>query len=204
MLEARKLGLWRGDRCLFDDLSFQVEPGQIVLVRGENGTGKTTLLRVLCGLTRPEQGQVHWNGNNIEENRECYGSQLAYWGHLGGLKHDLSVLQNLQFICRLNGLDMAALPHLLESLSLTRCIDLPVRQLSAGQQRRTGLAGLLLSRASLWIMDEPFTNMDDNGREYLQQRIQEHLDQQGMVVVAAHHELALPESVVKRVMLGLS
>ncbi len=202
MLEARKLGLWRGDRRLFDDLSFQVEPGQIVLVRGANGSGKTTLLRVLCGLTRPEHGQVHWNGNNIEKIRECYGAQLAYWGHLGGLKHDLNVIQHLQFICRLNGLDEAAVPPLLESLSLTRCAGLPVRHLSAGQQRRAGLASLLLSSASLWIMDEPFTNMDDNGREYLLQRLQEHLDRQGMVVVAAHHELDLPESEVKRVMLG--
>lgn len=203
MLEARKLGLWRGDRRLFDGLSFQVEPGQIVLVRGANGSGKTSLLRVLCGLTRPEHGQVHWNGNNIESIREDYGCQLAYWGHLGGLKHDLSVKQNLQFVCQLHGLDEDALPPLLDSLSLTRCSDLPVRHLSAGQQRRAGLAALLLSRASLWIMDEPFTNMDDNGREYLLGRLQEHLDGQGMVVVAAHHELALPESTVKRIMLGL-
>ena len=202
MLEARKLSLWRGERCLFDDLSFGVGPGQALLVRGANGTGKTTLLRVLCGLTRPEQGQVCWEGNNIEKIRENYGTRLAYWGHLGGLKDDLTVIQNLQFICRLNGLDELLLSPLIASLSLRRCADLPVRHLSAGQKRRAGLAALLMSTATLWIMDEPFTNLDDNGRELLLQKLQEHLDRQGMVVVAAHHELALPESVLKRIILG--
>ncbi len=202
MLEARKLSLWRGANCLFQDLSFEVPPGNALLVRGANGTGKTTLLRVLCGLTRPEDGRVCWNGVNIEKEPEIYRSQLAYWGHLGGLKADLTVLRNLQFICRLNGLDEAAVQPVVTALSLDRCADLPVRHLSAGQKRRAGLAGLLLSTAGLWIMDEPFTNMDDNGKELLRQKLKQHLDRQGIAIVAAHHELDIPGHTLQRLTLG--
>jgi len=202
MLEARNLGLWRGTRCLFEDLSFKVPAGRALLVRGANGTGKTTLLRVLCGLTRPEYGQVCWQGEDIEQDRAGYGGQLAYWGHLGGLKVDLTVGQNLMFLCRINGLDDAVVPELIHSLSLAPCADLPVRHLSAGQKRRAGMAAMLMSRASVWLMDEPFTNLDDNGRNFLLLKLEEHLQREGIAVVAAHHELDLPGSALGRVVLG--
>lgn len=189
MLAAEQLTLWRGYRCLFEALDVAVGPGEALLVRGPNGSGKTTLLRVLCGLTRPESGRVRWQGRSIESCRGDYGRALAYFGHQTGLKSDLTTRQNLLFAASLSGAPASACDTVLGELGIADCAHLQLRYLSAGQQRRTALARILIARAQLWIMDEPFTNLDVGGRDYVEQRLQAHLGDGGLMVLSAHHDL---------------
>ena len=201
-LTAHDLTLWRGPFCLFEDLSFGIGPGQALVLRGPNGSGKTTLLRVICGLTRPEEGRVEWAGVPIERNRFAYGEALAYFGHSLGLKADLTVTQNLDFSTRLGGTQKRSFGDLLAALSLHDCADLEVRYLSAGQKRRTALARILLSGAQLWILDEPFTNLDDAGRRFVEGRLNAHLENGGLAALAAHHEMNIRDGEVIDVTLG--
>jgi heme exporter protein A len=191
MLEARGLTLWRGMNCLFRDLSFQVSGGAGLLLRGANGSGKTTLLRVLCGLTQAESGSVDWRGERIDVNRQTCGRQIAYLGHRTGLKADLTARQNLSFESQLRTGAAAVWQEWVEPLAIEACLDLEIRYLSAGQKRRVALARHLSSATSLWLMDEPFTNLDDMGRRFLEQRLSQHLEAGGALVLAAHHELEL-------------
>ena len=202
MLVAKQLTLWRGPLCLFENLSFAVKTHSVLLIRGSNGSGKTTLLRVLCGLSRPESGAVEWNNESIESGRSLYGAQIAYYGHLTGLKADLTVSQNLSFAARLLGRAGNPWQDALEALDLSHCANLAARYLSAGQQRRAALARVLMSGAALWIMDEPFTNLDQAGREFLEDEMTHHLERGGLAVVAAHHELNLPPEQLARIELG--
>ncbi len=190
MLSAAGLTLWRGELCLLDSLSFTLDAGQGMVIRGPNGCGKTTLLRVLCGLTRPEEGQVLWRGQPCDEQRAEFGRALAWCGHHTGLKADLTVRQNLEFAARLSGLVGQPWREPLTRLQMDTCVDLPVRYLSAGQQRRAALARVLMSPAPLWILDEPFANLDVAGRSYLENRLNDHLQNGGLAVIAAHHEMA--------------
>jgi heme exporter protein A len=201
-LTAHDLTLWRGPFCLFEGLSFSVNPKQALVLRGPNGSGKTTLLRVICGLTRPEEGRVEWEGIGIEQNRHAYGTALAYFGHSLGLKADLTVSQNLDFSTRLGGVQQASHAELLASLSLHDCAALEVRYLSAGQKRRTALARILLSGAQLWILDEPFTNLDDAGRRFVEGQLNAHLANGGLAALAAHHEIDIHDGEVIDVTLG--
>jgi len=202
LLAAKQLTLWRGSFCLFENLTFQVDAGSAILVQGPNGSGKTSLLRVLCGLTRPESGTVHWDNESIESIRSVFGAQIAYFGHITGLKADLTPVQNLTFAAQLFGQDSTDWQNYLEPLSLSHCSDLAVRYLSAGQQRRTALARVLMSNARLWLMDEPFTNLDQAGREFLEGELMRHLDGGGLAVVVAHHSLDLPKEKLSTVNLG--
>ncbi|MGI9342710.1 MAG: cytochrome c biogenesis heme-transporting ATPase CcmA [Gammaproteobacteria bacterium] len=202
LLTAHALTLWRGPFCLLDDLSFALDAGQALVIRGPNGSGKTTLLRVVCGLTRPDAGEVRWDGVAVERNRHAFGHALAYFGHSLGLKADLTVAQNLHFAGRLNERADLDFPDMLSALGLTDCTDLEVRYLSAGQKRRTALARVLLSGATLWVMDEPFTNLDDAGRRFVEQRLNAHLKGGGLVAVAAHHELDIRDGQVVDIRLG--
>jgi len=201
-LSAHNLTLWRGPFCLFEDLSFAVEPRQALVLRGPNGSGKTTLLRVICGLTRPEEGHVAWQGEPIERNRIAYGTALAYFGHSLGLKADLTVTQNLDFSCRLSGAQGSPYAELLTALSLQECANLEVRYLSAGQKRRTALARILLSGARFWVLDEPFTNLDDAGRKFVEGRLNDHLAAGGLAALAAHHSIDIRDGEVIDVSLG--
>lgn len=192
MLAGESLTLWRGTTCLFDELDLAVGPGEALVLRGANGAGKTTLLRVLAGLTQPESGRVTWQGVPIDRDRAAFAAALAYTGHRTGLRDDLALAENLVFAARLRGGDPGAVLALLPALGLERCASLPVRQLSAGQQRRAALARTLGSGATLWMLDEPFTNLDAAGRSLVEARVAAHLDAGGLAVIAAHHELAAP------------
>lgn len=202
VLTAKQLTLWRGHRCLFADLGFAVETGGIGVVRGPNGSGKTTLLRVLAGLTRPESGEVFWRGQNIERDRIGFGAQTAYLGHATGLKSDLTAEQNLEFARRIGGRTNDRDESVYSALHLDEVRDLPVRYMSAGQQRRVALARLLSSAAPLWLMDEPLTNLDASGRSFVSEAIQRHLAAGGIAVVATHNELDVPAEACVPVELG--
>ncbi len=201
-LAATGLTLWRGPNCLFEELTFEVTAGSLLLVRGPNGSGKTTLLRVLCGLTRPETGQVSWQGTSIEKDRQAFGAELAYFGHVNGLKADLTVNHNLAFSAQMYGQSGEQIPMLLEALNLAQCAELEARYLSAGQKRRTALARLLMSPAKLWILDEPVTNLDVAGRAYVEERLRQHISGGGLAIAATHEDIRVAGETADQIHLG--
>lgn len=189
-LEWQNLSLWRGDRCLQQGLHGKLASGQAITLKGPNGCGKTTLLRTLCGLSQPETGKILWQGSQTHHIRAEFHAHLAYSGHSNGLKRDLTTRENLRFAARLRGRH-ANQNELLNGLGLTVCADLPVRNLSAGQQRRASLALILGSGAEFWVLDEPFTNLDRSGCEWLGRRFNDHLNMGGMLLTAAHQDSLL-------------
>jgi heme exporter protein A len=184
-LEWRDLSLWRGERCLQSGLNGTLTGGEALTLRGPNGCGKTTLLRTLCGLSLAETGTILWQGRPLSSVRTDAYSHLAYSGHANGLKGDLTTRENLQFSARLRGRH-ANQNDLLHGLGLMACADLPVRNLSAGQRRRASLAKVLGSGAELWVLDEPFTNLDQAGCDWLGRRLNAHLGMGGLLLLAAH------------------
>jgi heme exporter protein A len=204
MLEVRNLECVRGDRSLFSGIEFMLEAGELLHLQGHNGSGKTTLLRTLCGLITPVQGEVRWNGGNIRKQRENYSSNLLYLGHLGGLKADLTGVENLRILCALEGMNVSE-PEIwraLQQLGLHGHEDLPVRVLSQGQKKRVALARLLLSKSPLWLLDEPFTALDKAAVEYLQQVVTDHVAAGGMVILTTHQEVRLTSGEVRQLRLG--
>lgn len=191
-LGVEAVHVWRGERHVLQGLSFDIHPRQALHISGRNGTGKTTLLRVACGLLRPEQGRVIWCGQPISRIRADFQRALAYASHEPALKGDLTALENLRFMIGLKRrASVAQLLGYLERTGVRACADLPVRVLSAGQRRRVAMARVLGSEASLWLLDEPFTNLDSGGSAILAGLIAEHVKGGGMAVVVAHHELEL-------------
>jgi heme exporter protein A len=186
-LAWQDLALWRGDRCLQTGLNGKLGGGQALTVRGPNGCGKTTLLRTLCGLSEPETGQILWQAQPVHRNRSDFHANLAYAGHANGLKGELTTRENLRFNAQMRGRHTNQ-NELLHWLGLTRCADLPVHNLSAGQRRRAALARVLGSGAQLWILDEPFTNLDAAGMEWLGSRFNHHLSLGGLLMIAAHQD----------------
>lgn len=185
VLHGRDLAVWRGERCLFERLGFELRSGQLALLVGPNGSGKTTLLRVLAGLAPPTAGVVAWNGTAIGELEPEQRGDLAYRGHLEALKRDLTVRENLEFHASLFRVSEPLEPVLSE-LQLEAAADTRVRHLSAGQKRRTALASLRLSGAKLWLLDEPTTNLDRDGRTLLRDWTRRHLAAGGLAVIATH------------------
>jgi len=184
-LEWQDLSLWRGDRCLQQGLNGKLSGGKAIVLRGPNGCGKTTLVRTLCGLTQPEQGLVSWSGKPIERIRTDFNARLAYSGHNDGLKKDLSPRENLHFQALLRGRHTNQ-NDLLNGLKLKTCADLPVRNLSAGQRRRSALAMVLGSGRELWILDEPYTHLDKTGCTWLSKRFNDHLNMGGLLLMVVH------------------
>lgn len=192
MLAAAKLYCERDERVLFADLDFSLRQGQVLQVAGANGSGKTTLLRILCGLNPDYQGELLWQGSAMREVVEQYRAALFYLGHSPAINRTLSPLQNLRWFCALRGFrDDAAILSALAQLGLRGYEHIPCYQMSAGQQRRVSLARMQLSRASLWILDEPFTALDRHGVAELEQRITDFARSGGAVILTTHHHLQL-------------
>ena len=189
LLEAKDLTLWRGERCLFRQLSFGLAPGQLLHIRGSNGCGKTSLLRVLCGLTLPEDGDVMWRGTKVINSRADFHAELSYVGHRESLKAELTAEENLVHDLGLRaGLGRQAVREALSKVRLQKAMDIPCRSLSAGQRRRVSLARCIASGARLWILDEPYTNLDIAGRELVDTVMTEQLERDGMVLLVAHQD----------------
>jgi heme exporter protein A len=173
-------------------VSLQASLGDLVHVAGPNGTGKTTLLRVLTGLLQPEEGCVTWRGRPIDRFRAEYLAQLAYMSHEPALKADLTALENLRFSVGLKRrASTAELDEALSRAGVAHCAGLAARVLSAGQRRRVAMARVLATRACVWLLDEPFTNLDKQGAELVSQLLLAHVRGGGLAVVVAHQELQI-------------
>lgn len=191
-LRVENVHVWRGDRHVLKGVSLELQPSEVLHVRGPNGTGKTTLLRVASGMMRPEHGRVTWLGRPISEVRSEFQRSLAYAAHEPALKGDLSPLENLRFMVGLKRrVTTAELKANLARTGVAACADLPVRVLSAGQRRRVVMARVLASRAPLWLLDEPFTNLDSAGTELVGALLVEHVNGGGLALVVAHQDLSL-------------
>jgi len=191
VLEVRGLECVRGDHRLFTDLSFSLQGGELLRLRGSNGSGKTSLLRILCGLLEPAEGEVLWKGGNILAQRDEFNAELLYLGHLNGIKAELTGFENLRISNTLRG-EMPTDDQIYDALGkigLGGREDLPTQVLSQGQKRRVALARLLLSREALWVLDEPFTALDVKAVEQLARLIEGHLQKGGMVVYTTHQEV---------------
>jgi heme exporter protein A len=202
-LEARGLECIRDDRRLFTDLDFSIASGQALLLEGRNGSGKTSLLRILCGIRLPEAGEVTWCGEDIFRLGPDYHEHTAYVGHRDGVKLDLTPLENLTMAQALGKPKPGiTLEGALEQVDLGGFEDVPTRNLSAGQQRRLGLARLLVTTSRLWILDEPFTSLDRHGIEVVEALLDAHLANDGMLALTSHHTINLQSARVHRINLS--
>ena len=190
-LTADGLTLFRGDRCLFKGLGFALNPGELLLLEGRNGCGKTSLLRAIAGLLELESGAINWDGEDVRSERQIFQNALVWMSHKVGFKGDLTLVENLHFEATLRPQSDIEFEDILKRLGLNRLKRLPMRSLSAGQQRRVSLARMLMSSAQLWMMDEPVTNLDREGRALVMELVSEHLAGDGMVIIAAHQDLDL-------------
>jgi heme exporter protein A len=192
MLSVSGLHMWRGDRHVLRGVSFSANPGQCVLLTGRNGAGKTTLLRAIAGLLEPEEGQVSWRGAPARKTRDEFHAELGYLGHEPPLKGDLTGQENLRFSLGIRrAVSNTEVDAALARTGAREFSERAVRTLSAGQRRRVALAGLLLTAAPLWLLDEPTTNLDADGQQLVATLIQEQLARSGIVVAAIHHALNL-------------
>ena len=191
MLEIRKLACARGDHQLFSDLSFSLSAGELLQVQGANGSGKTSLLRTLCGFMMPVAGEVRWRGENVRELDEEYFAEMIYLGHLNAIKDELNALENLRISAGLAGcvVDDKQVLAALRRMGLRGRETLPVKVLSQGQRRRVALARLLIGNFPLWILDEPLTALDVGAVGLMQELIGEHLANGGMVIYTTHQPL---------------
>ncbi len=205
-LTIHDLACERSERLLFKGLSFGLSASQLLLVQGGNGQGKTSLLRLLTGLGRPDAGEVRWRGEPIARCRDRYHREMAYLGHANGIKDDLNPVENLRFHVALHGrpFEQAQALNTLKRLGLSRCLDLPCRALSFGQRRRVALSALLLAGASLWILDEPLTGLDVTAVALVEGLIRDHLHAGGMVVATTHQVMNLAGVDVQRLVVGPS
>ncbi len=190
----------RGDRRLFSGLDLAVSPGTFVQLTGPNGSGKTSLLRILCGLLAPAEGQVKWNGENIRSLGEEYFTSVTYLGHRHGVKDELSAVENLRVSNAVNGIEVSkdCARSVLAKMGLAGRDLLPARLLSEGQRRRVALARLLVCNTKLWLLDEVMTSLDKGAVALVRSLIENHLAGGGIAIVATHQELELSASLTKR------
>lgn len=193
MFSVSNLSCSKGDKRLFSGVSFTLQPGQWLHLEGDNGVGKTSLLRLACGLSALEDGEITWNQQAASKDPQTFRANLAYLGHQLALKDDLSPLENLQTDAAIVGHQLTAsdAKQALAQMGLRGRENLPVRVLSQGQKRRTALARLLVSSAKLWVLDEPFVALDTMAQNALSEVINAHLTKQGMVLLTSHQAVSL-------------
>ena len=197
MLALNDLGCTRSGRRLFSGVSCIVPAGQLLRVQGANGAGKTSLLRIICGLLEPTTGEALWRGQGVASLREEFGRQLIYLGHAAALKDDLSPLENLQAATTLGGqlLDAAQARAALAAAGLAGYVNTPVRRLSQGQRRRSALARLVQGQyAALWVLDEPFTALDAVATGWLAGLVRSQVKAGGIVVLTSHQDVAIDDT----------
>ncbi len=204
MLKVSNLACSRGDHQLFNGLNFELHPGEIVQVQGVNGSGKTSLLRTLCGYLVPDEGEIFWNGSSTKELEEEYFADLLYLGHLNAIKDDLNGVENLCMSAGLAGIELsrAEAVAVLRRMGLRKRELLPTNVLSQGQRRRVALSRMLVGNAKLWILDEPLTALDVGAVVLIQELIAEHLDRRGMVMFTTHQPLVVEGHEIRKLNLS--
>jgi len=195
MLNTQEISCQRGRQLLWSNVSLNLDPGQLLFVSGANGSGKSSLLRILAGLSSANFGDIFWCGEKISTDSNMYRSQLLYIGHQPPLKPELNAIENLIFLTQLHGQkvtqdQMVSVLQLWELQGKT--IYLPTKHLSQGQKQRVALAQLSLIDKKLWILDEPFNSLDTNGSNILSKQLEQHLAQDHLAVITSHlHESAI-------------
>ncbi|MBS9809429.1 cytochrome c biogenesis heme-transporting ATPase CcmA [Vibrio alginolyticus] len=204
MLEVSNLTAIRDERVLFENLQFEIKPGELVQIEGRNGTGKTTLLRIVTGLGDREEGVIKWKGEEVEKSRDVFHQELLFLGHQTGVKRELTALENLRFYQSIqnNRSSDEEIFIALTQVGLAGREDVPVAQLSAGQQRRVALARLWLSKQILWILDEPLTAIDKQGVKVLESLFASHADNGGIVVLTTHQDMFADSPKLRKIKLG--
>ena len=191
-LTAEALRCERGSRLLFDKLNFSLGAGQAMIIQGSNGAGKTSLLRIITGLSHAAEGTVLWNKQSIDKIAEEYQRQLLYIGHLAAVKQELTVRENLQLLMRFWPDDYTgSVAELAEKVGLRQRLSVSCSRLSAGQQRRVSLARLFISRQKLWVLDEPLTALDVDFISVIEQCLQAHLRDGGLAILTTHRGIDL-------------
>ena len=190
--------MWRGECQVLRGLSVDASASDCVHIAGPNGAGKTTLLRVLAGLLTPEEGSVRWRGQPIGADRAAYEASISYLGHTDGLKAEFTARENLAYEVGLRRrVVVGEIEHALARVALAGSRDQPARTLSAGQRRRLAMARILLTGAPLWLLDEPFTNLDGAGVQCVSEVIAAHLDAGGVALIASHQSPEIPRHALR-------
>ena len=202
-LSVSGIEFWRGDRRVLADVSLEVDATECLHLLGPNGAGKTTLLRVITGLLSPERGRMAWGGRDTCSDRDGWRASFSYLGHSDGLKPELTSRENLAFETGFrHRLRDGEIDAALEQVGLAASRDLPAGVLSAGQRRRLAMARVMLAAAPLWILDEPYTNLDAGGTTLVSGVVGRHLDAGGAAIIAAHQALAIPGHAPRRLELS--
>lgn len=204
MLQGSNLACVRGDRELFRGINFSLEAGGLLQVNGPNGSGKTSMLRMLCGLSNPASGEISWCGQPIHSLGSDYYNSVTYIGHLSGTKDDLTVIENLRISSALSGFEIS-IPQAREALQyigLGGREMLPAKVLSQGQRRRVALARLLVCKTALWILDEPLAALDIMAVKLIQELLEKHLQENGMIVMTTHQEIAIAAPLITQLQLA--
>ncbi len=196
-LEAHRLSCIRDERVLFSELSFTLSSGQVLLIEGANGAGKTSLLRILTGFRKPDTGDLFWNDDALDDAQEFY-RDTAYIGHHNGLKDTLTAEENLRYAQALASTALT-IDNALEQVGLDGYQQTLVRFMSAGQRRRLALARLLCTRKALWILDEPFTSLDRASIKLFEKFIENHVSQGGLAIMTSHHNTAIPHTLLQKI-----
>ncbi len=204
MLEADNLECVRGERRLFSGLGFRLEAGELLYLQGRNGSGKTSLLRMLLGLLPPERGEIRWRGEPIRQLADDYRADLCYLGHQNAIKEELTPLENLLAAARLADEDLSEDEAIdaLEAVGLAGREDLACKYLSQGQKRRVALARLVKEKRPLWILDEPFVALDVAAVDWLSGLISGHLQQGGLCAMTTHQPVSIAAGAVRELRLG--
>ena len=196
-LEAQQLSCIRDERVLFSELSFTLNSGQVLLIEGANGAGKTSLLRILTGFRKPDTGDLFWNDVAIDDTQAFY-QDTAYIGHHNGLKDALTAEENLRYTQALASTALT-IDNALEQVGLDGYQQTLVRFMSAGQRRRLALARLLCTHKALWILDEPFTSLDRASIKLFEKFIENHAHQGGLVIMTSHHNTSIPHTLLQKI-----